>query len=367
MRVARWGAAAGIPAAIAAAATAAFIAAPANAQDADAANEALKKGDTPEARAQLEQAVKHNPSDYNIILSYASTLPPKDALKTADSISRAPNAPGWAKARALRISGDHRFLKEDYKKAADAYLQASKLDSASIYKLLYALSAAVDGQTEAARAVWNEIAANQDDEHCGEAARMLALLPKPTPTGQTAVAPIITQPNIASVQTSETPVSRPNSTPVSTPTNAATVDDAKKPATPVPVVNPPAVNPPAAPIDKQSNTQELTVKTPVNPNPQNNPTVSTPANVSKTVDDAKKTAEIIFTIQVGAFASRDNADNLVKRLTGKYDDITVTTAASGDQTLYRVRVGSFQKKEDAVVFADRLIIEAGLSARVTEK
>ncbi len=80
-----------------------------------------------------------------------------------------------------------------------------------------------------------------------------------------------------------------------------------------------------------------------------------------------KPAGPVFTIQVGAFASKENADNLVKRLTGKYDDITISPTASGDQTLYRVRVGSFQKKEDAVAFADKLIIEAGLSARVTEK
>jgi len=32
-----------------------------------------------------------------------------------------------------------------------------------------------------------------------------------------------------------------------------------------------------------------------------------------------------------------------------------------------VRVGTFQKKEDATAYADKLIIEAGLSARVTEK
>jgi cell division septation protein DedD len=413
-----------------------LAAASADAQTADAVDEALKKGDIAEAKTQLEQTVKRNPADHNAALLYASTLPPKEALKIADSISRAQKTPGWAKARALRISGDHLFLKEEYKKAADAYLQASLLDSASIYKHLYALSIAMDGRTGAARVVWNEIALEKNNEFSAEAARLSALMPKPIPTaadtetvklpvvaqvvihqpntqGQTAAAPapvvntqnntqvstktntnavkivvdtetvalpvvaqvVIRQPDTQK-QTAATTVNTQNNTQVSTTTNtnAAKADSVKTPSTKTEPVTP-------APVNQQNNTVKAdSVKaqpaktTPVTTPPaakadsaKTPPTKTEPVTPAPAAPANPKPTGPVFTIQVGAFASKDNADNLVKRLTGKYDDITVSTTGSGDQTLYRVRVGTFQKKEDATAYADRLIIEAGLSARVTEK
>ncbi|MDR2693819.1 MAG: SPOR domain-containing protein [Chitinispirillales bacterium] len=354
-----------------------FFAAAANAaaQGADAADEALKKGDLAEAVSQLEQTVKRAPADYGAILSYASTLPPKEALKIADSISRAPNAPGWAKARGLRLSGDHLFLKEEYKKAADTYLQASLLDNASTYRHLYALSIAMDGRTEAARTVWNGIALDKNDETGGEATRLLALLPAPAAATDAAI-----------------PVNTPNNTQASTAinTNAVKIDSVKTPSTPAAPVNPPVasanqqnntvtvdsvkarsastvpVNPPVAPVSQQNGASRQTTVG----QPNNTPVPATSSAVTantQAMPNSSKPAAPFFTIQVGAFASKENADNLVRRLTGKYDDITVSSTGSGDQTLYRVRVGSFQKKEDATAFADKLIIEAGLSARVTDK
>jgi len=305
------------------------------AQATDPADEALKKGDIADAKAQFEQAVKRNPADYNAALAYATTLPSKEALKLADTLGRAPTAPGWAKARGLRISGDHHFLKEEYKKAADAYRQASTLDSAaSMYKHLYALSSAMDGQTETARTIWNGIALNKTDELCGEAARLSALLPKPAVTEPTMTVAVNTQP--------AAPVTPLINTPAPTTVNTVKPDEVKTPTAP-----PAPVNPPVAPVNQQTNTS----------------TQIPPANTHTN----PKPTEPAFTIQVGAFATKENADNLVKRLTGKYNDITISTTTTGDQTLYRVRVGTFQKKEDATAFADKLIIEAGLSARVMEK
>ena len=414
----------GIPAALAAGAVAMALlsAAPAAAQDADAVTEALRKGDLAEAKAQLGQAVKRNPADYDAVFSYASTLPPKEALKLADSVSRAAKLPGWVKARGLRFSGDHLFLKEDYKKAADAYLQASLLDNGSpMYKHLYALSIAMDGQTEMARVIWNSIALDKNNELSGEASRLLALLPKPvvTDTGavklpviapvnpqtntpkQPAATPVVTdtgmvklpvvapvnqqtntpkQPAATTVVTDTGMVKLPVVAPVNRQTNPVKVDSVKTPPKPVAAVaSPTPVNLPVAPVNQQINPVKAdSVKTP--PKPVATVTPATPVSppaalVNQQTNPVKadsvkappKPTGPAFTIQVGAFASKDNADNLVKRLTGKYDDITVSTTGIGDQTLYRVRVGTFQKKEDATAFADKLIIEAGLSARVTEK
>jgi cell division septation protein DedD len=285
------------------------------------------------ALAVLPAAAQGIGGEYGALLSYASTLPAKDALKMADSLSRAQNAPGRVKAMGLRILGDNSFLKEDYKSAADAYLQASKLDSASTCRHLYALAAAMNGQPETAREIWNRIAADNADKLSGEAALMLTHLPKPPEAPPVAAVPPPPPQTAAPVIQQNNPPAPPPP-----PATAAKTDDAKKP--------PPAATPAIQ---------------------QNNPPAPPPPATAAKIDDANKPTEGLYTIQVGAFASKENADNLVARLKGKYEDIAVSATVSGDQTLYRVRVGPFPRKEDAVVFADKLIIEAGLSARVTEK
>jgi cell division septation protein DedD len=92
-----------------------------------------------------------------------------------------------------------------------------------------------------------------------------------------------------------------------------------------------------------------------------------PASQPQIPVNSQQPPSTIFTIQVGAFGSKENADNMVTRLTGKYEDITISPTTAGDQTLYRVRVGSFPTRESAVAFADKMLTEAGMSARVVEK
>jgi rare lipoprotein A len=53
---------------------------------------------------------------------------------------------------------------------------------------------------------------------------------------------------------------------------------------------------------------------------------------------AAPAAEVIYTIQVGAFESQDAAETLKRRLDERYRDVSVQTVMTG-QTFYRVRVG----------------------------
>jgi len=45
-----------------------------------------------------------------------------------------------------------------------------------------------------------------------------------------------------------------------------------------------------------------------------------------------------FTVQIGAFKEKSNAENLRARLTKKYDNVRIETFELGDDTFYRVRV-----------------------------
>ena len=281
--------------------------------DAEAGFEALRKGGVQDAKARFEAVIKRNPSDCAAAIARASTLPAADALKAMDSLSRAQGAPGWAKARSLRFLGDHRFAKGEYGKAADFYQQASKLDNSSEYRHLYALSAAMDGKADAARSIWAAIAEDRADAMSAEASSLLQCM-----DGSSKV-PLECGGVKVSVGGSGGPP----------PPLPPPVAQASPPATAT-------VNPPPAPV---------------NPSPATSPAGQ----------------QAVYTVQVGAFGSKENADNLVRRLVGTYSDVYVSPTTSGDQTLYRVRVGSFVRREDADSLANRLLTGAGLSARVFEK
>jgi rare lipoprotein A len=55
-----------------------------------------------------------------------------------------------------------------------------------------------------------------------------------------------------------------------------------------------------------------------------------------------------FTFQVGAFANRENAERLKRKLARHYKNAHITLYDRGDRIFYRVRVGAFKTLDDAV-------------------
>jgi len=68
-----------------------------------------------------------------------------------------------------------------------------------------------------------------------------------------------------------------------------------------------------------------------------------------------------FTVQVGAFRERGNADRLRDRLTLSYSPIYIQQYDSPDGTFYRVRVGKISGEPEAQEFAERLRNGEGFS------
>jgi tetratricopeptide (TPR) repeat protein len=75
----------------------------------------------------------------------------------------------------------------------------------------------------------------------------------------------------------------------------------------------------------------------------------------------------LYTLQVGAFGSEENARNLQKKLSKEFKDVTIAEAKPGDQVFYRVRIGSFSSREEALKFATDSLEQAGLKYTVVEK
>jgi len=287
--------------------------------------------------------------EYDAVIVQALTLPVKDALRTLDSLSRVQSAPGWFRAKSLKLLGDHQFIKADYKKSADFYLQASKFDNSSMYKHLYALALAADGQTEAAKNIWSAIAGDQADPMSDEAAQTLAAIGAATHTNHNPQAGLVGQPPAPYSQPAPPPLVLPEAGRID---NKITVNSQVQQSTTV---------------NSTSQTPEISQnKSPVPPANVDNKNITT-VQVQQSTTVNPQNNGILYTVQVGAFGSRENAENLVRKLAGTYSDITVSPTTSGEQTLYRVRIGTFQNREDAVALADKLITTAGLSARVFEK
>jgi rare lipoprotein A len=72
----------------------------------------------------------------------------------------------------------------------------------------------------------------------------------------------------------------------------------------------------------------------------------------------------VFTVQVGAFKERENAERLRTRLNGIYPPSTIQQVALDEGTYYRVRAGKISGEQAAQKFADELKAKEGFRTMV---
>jgi cell division septation protein DedD len=72
-----------------------------------------------------------------------------------------------------------------------------------------------------------------------------------------------------------------------------------------------------------------------------------------------------FTVQVGAFRDRGNAERLRDRLNVSYSPIYIQQYDAPDGTFYRVRVGKISGEDAARQFAEQLRSREGFTPFVT--
>jgi rare lipoprotein A len=71
-----------------------------------------------------------------------------------------------------------------------------------------------------------------------------------------------------------------------------------------------------------------------------------------------------FTVQVGAFKDRGNADRLKERLGATYSPITIQTVALDDGNFYRVRVGRVSGEQEAQRLGEKLRSDEGFKPMI---
>ena len=90
-----------------------------------------------------------------------------------------------------------------------------------------------------------------------------------------------------------------------------------------------------------------------------------PVRIEVLGDEAVQLASVAYTVQVGAFAQRDNAVRLKDRLSRQINGVYVAPWDSGATRYYRVRVGRFGRYDEAVAFA-RSVTHLGVTTIVVE-
>jgi rare lipoprotein A len=81
--------------------------------------------------------------------------------------------------------------------------------------------------------------------------------------------------------------------------------------------------------------------------------------------DGVQLAAVTYTVQVGAFADRDNAVRLQRLLAKRFDGVYVAPLDGASGHYYRVRVGRFGRRDEAMALA-RAVVPLGLPAVIVE-
>lgn len=91
------------------------------------------------------------------------------------------------------------------------------------------------------------------------------------------------------------------------------------------------------------------------PKPQSEPRVSKPVPPTTRVDRERSVSRKSYTVQVGSFQDRKSADRLAAKVRHYRYTVSVTRVVLPDTGVrYRVRMGSFATREDALKLAETL-------------
>ncbi len=325
-----------------------------------------EQGKTTEARSALEKILKNVPSDPNVKVLYARTLDPEKGIRILDSIGNCKDVSPQTRAQSLTLVGDYHFLKEDYKSASSFYEQASWQKNSSIYRHLHALAAYMTGDQKTADALWLDIAQNDEDSMsvAADLYRAYILMQKAEWS--------------QAYQTLQKHALPDSSSGWHVPYLKALFECARKTGDLDKTAlhegqllrikeqkledEPEAVHNPGTEKEKPESSSG---------NQKQKETISE-NKIVKTIEikEAKKieaspslplkTDQQSYTVQVGAFGSKENAENLKKKLSTDYKNVMIVPSAG----LYKVRIGIFDSEEDATSFAESSLKKQGYSTRV---
>jgi cell division septation protein DedD len=311
--------------------------------------ELLRQGIITEARAQLEKAYRRTPGDPSLRLAYARSAPCSTALRMYRELAADKTVPDSIRAIASARCGDHAFAGRNYGIARDRYQEAARVGTDPFYRHMWALSAASNGDGEAAKSLWHAVALESDGAVARRARCSLGILHLKLGKYDEAYSELLKSGSTAT----EYPWSYAalaGKTACAHLLGLSKISEYK-----------PQLDQTRSALLEREYLKGVLSRPAVKSTPE--PPVA-PAT-APALHAAPSTSA--YTLQVGAFGSMDNASRLQQKLSKQFKDVTVATVTVGDQVFYRVRVGTFTTREDAGAFASEKFTGDGVSARIVEK
>ena len=303
-----------------------------------------------DTRSSLESAYRKNPSDLSAKMAYAGVAPCSTASILYKEVAEGKTVPDSVRAEAFCRLGDLSYTSKEYPRAVEFYRNAAKINSKPVYRHYWALASLASGEIEAAQSLWHTLSLEYGDEHSQMAQYYMGLLQMKKGDYGSAYSCFL-----------KTGAVSPEK-PWSVASLAGKLECAErlgmsdKAKDYKEQLKPYRQNL----LEKdllQLSSNAVSLKT------ENDSAKKEPAAQDSTVRSSREG----FTLQVGAFGSPENAENLQKRLSKRYTDVTVLPVSLGEQVFYRVRIGTFPTKEAAEKFASDSLAKTELNYRVVEK
>ncbi len=310
---------------------------------------ALLKGDIETAKTRLTTAYKKNSTNPFIQMAYAQIAPCSTAIVLYKTIGETQTAPDSLRAAAYKLLGDYHSASSNYLKAIDNYRSASKYGNKPIYKHFWALSANASGDTESAKSLWHTLTLEYGDTIAEIANYHLGLMFTKHKSWQEAYScfdkagqPSVTKPwAVASL--------------------SGKIECAKRLGQ----------NDKVLYLEKQLDPWRDLLLEKTEHGTTIASTTASSAQVVKPVASDTLSGKIdtakTYTLQIGAFGSKENALVLEKKLKPDFPDVVTLEFSIEDRMFYRVRVGSFKSKDAATAFGTDSLAKKGFSFRVMEK
>ncbi|HEX3020645.1 MAG TPA: SPOR domain-containing protein [Chitinispirillaceae bacterium] len=308
-------------------------------------SEDLRNGTVSPNAAKFQNAYLKNPADLPGKMAYAQVAPCSTAIRLYTEVTKSETATDSIKSQAFCKLGDYHYALKEYSVSVDNYRQATKLSSLPVYRHKWALASMAAGDNDAAQSLWHTLSLEFGDEHSQMANYYLGLLQIKKGNFQDALNLFAKSGNpdpkkywtIASLAGKLECASR-----------LGMVDKVK------------SFSEQLKPYQKNLLERDLFEISASD----SGVGLSDSKNLVSDLDSMS--ASMGFTLQVGAFGSVDNAWNLQKKLSKEFRNVTVVGAKPGEQVIYRVRIGSFASREEALGFAADSLVKAGLKFTIVE-
>jgi tetratricopeptide (TPR) repeat protein len=306
----------------------------------------LREGDYRGALKKLEKACRAHPDDARIAFDYARVAPCSAAAAVYTKLSGDPKTPDSLRAASYKQLGDYSFVHSAFKTAAEKYRLASTVIDVPAYRHLQAFACAAMHDTASARTLWLDLTSASGSDYAIEAQYHLGLLDMKAGAFDSALKKLTLAGAIDTTRSWTIAAA------------AAKLECAlrlgRKDSMAV-------FEKKLQPYRERLLEKDLLDLAGVQTGKKPATVTAAPAPEATTSDSA------VYTLQVGAFGSLDNAAGLQQRLATRFGEVAVLPVTLSEQVFYRVRIGTFKSKADAEAFGNDSLAPEGIAFKAVVK